>query len=222
MTLVTISTNTRAFRKERSLFEKALLKAVKGGIKGTSWKMKQNSIFHTRNDTFIEVTIRVSLLKYETEVSIASKPMSLDPLYWDIVGLEDNKSEPLSFRAWGAFVCSSLPQEERVFNDESVGPDEFSKQVIHYVCGRAKDIESKLSVHSFSEVVNTHPNQIERGAYAISLVTSLIDEQKFEQAYSMAEKYVSGDLESCHSHTHGNKGFHELAIQWLQVNGHIT
>jgi hypothetical protein len=36
---------------------------------------------------------------------IRVKPMAIDPIFWDLVGLPENREQPLSFRANGAWTC---------------------------------------------------------------------------------------------------------------------
>lgn len=211
----------RTYRKERSLFEADQLKALKNEIKGSGWRIKQNIAFIELDGLLIQANIGVNKLKQQTRVTLAIKPMSLDPTYWNIVGLEDNNSAPLSFRAWGVFVCSSLPVNERVLEDQAGCPATLAEQIFAYMAESLENRERLFSFRSFSSIVSVHPQYIKNGAHAISLVVSLIDEQKFAQANTLANKYVTKELTSCNNHNHLGKDFHELAMQWLQDNGHV-
>jgi len=87
---------------------------------------------------------------------------------------------------------------------------------------KSENLTSNLSETNFSNSIMNHNNQIEIGAYAISLVTSLIDEKSYEEVYSIAKKYAEGKLKSFRSHTHAGKGFNELAIEWIYADIRLT
>ena len=184
--------------------------------------MKQNAIFCDIDGTFVEAFTRTSFIERKTIISISYKPMSLDPLYWAITETSENNSEPLSFRSWGAFTCPALPLDEVTFENDSSCVDQLLQKAQKTVIEKSENFISKLSETSFSNEIMNHNNQIERGAYAISLVTSLIDEKDYEEAHSIAKRYAAGELECCHSHTHVGKDFNELAIEWLSGNGYVT
>lgn len=62
-------------------------------------------------------------------VRMMVKPMALDPLFWDIVGLNENAALPLSFRANGAWVLRPPWTESFVgLNSAEVQP--LAKEVL--------------------------------------------------------------------------------------------
>src|SRR5690606_22820674 len=84
-------------------------------------------------------------------------------------------------------------------------------------------VQENLSAKSFSDLVAAHPNQTERGAYAVTLVTSLINDGNFDLAYLTASKYSSGELYSCHIlPSSSGKSFQQLALEWLEAGKHST
>lgn len=71
----------------------------------------------------------------------------------------------------------------------------------------------------FSELVLVHPNQVARGAYAITLVTPLIHEGNLAEAQSAAFLYASGAAASSFNLSSAGKSFHVLAQEWLSGKG---
>jgi len=141
------------------------------------------------------------------------KPMAIDPLYWRIVGLEDNLKEPLSFRAWGAFCCDTLP----ICATELVGEAEgVAEKMVKWIDEQSKFLVTGINNSNFSAAILNHENQIERGAYAISLVVSLIEEGDIKEAKRLANLYAAGRLESVHKQNHLGKDFHQIALEWLE------
>ncbi|WP_280152316.1 hypothetical protein [Piscinibacter sp. XHJ-5] len=98
-------------------------------------------------------------------------------------------------------------------------PDQVAGNVVAMVEGSVNLFQSCIATAPFSDLVAAHPNQVERGAYAITLVTSLIHEGNVEGAYQLAKRYSTGQLTSC-SILKGENGesFHELAMKWIESN----
>jgi len=99
--------------------------------------------------------------------------MSLDKLYWQITNLDSNNSQPLSFRTWGAFTCSGLPVAEKTFLDEGLSADALAGEIVEWADAQLENSMPELVAEKFSTAVARHPNQVERGAYAVTYVTSL-------------------------------------------------
>jgi hypothetical protein len=60
-----------------------------------------------------------------------------------------------------------------------------------------------------------HPNQCERDACAVTLVTSLIADCEPDTAARLATACVSGAASTCMNLTCNGVSFHRLALDWL-------
>ena len=203
------------FTSERRSLEKVLLKALSSTLKGSRWKKNQNAIYCEVDGYYFDVIVSVFLNDSRTKVRMSAKPMSLDKLYWQITGLDENNSEPLSFRTWGAFTCSGLPLVEKSIADEGVGPDNLARDVVEWADSQLDMALPKLEAEKFSSEVARHPNQVERGAYAVTYVTSLIEEGNLDAARQAAAAYADGSAQSVSRHTHVGRDFHEIAVEWI-------
>ena len=203
------------FSSERRSFEKEVLLALSPKLKGSCWKKKQNAIYCEVDGYYFDVFIRVFLNDAKTTVEISAKPMSLDKLYWQITELDDNNSQPLSFRTWGAFTCPGLPLDEKSIADEGVSADVLASKVLEWADSQVETTLPKLEAESFSSAVARHANQVERGAYAITYVTSLIAEGNLDAARQTAVAYADGSAQSVGKHTHVGRDFHEIAVEWI-------
>jgi hypothetical protein len=75
------------------------------------------------------------------------KPMALDPLFWDIVGLSENEALPLSFRATGAWVLRPPSTDDHVgLNTTEVEP--LAAEVLNWGNQRASEILKSISIES--------------------------------------------------------------------------
>ena len=201
--------------KDRANFEKSVLAALTPLLKGTGWNKSKTAVLRQAADYYQDVLVSVYRNANRTTAELRLKPMALDPILWDILSFPDNRKEPLSFRTWGAFTCSPLPVAEVELEDSRSAPDQVAASLVAWL----HTVEAPQLHQPFSEVVLAHPNQVARGAYAITLVTSLIHEGKLSQAQSTASAYASGAAISSFNISSAGKSFHVLAQDWLSGKG---
>lgn len=103
----------RAARQHR----KAYFAALKRGARGAGWSFAREQLFRKVGEWFVSVQ-SAPLPEQGARLRIVVKPMALDPLFWNIVGLDDNNRLPLSFRATGAWVLRPAWTEEHIETDE--------------------------------------------------------------------------------------------------------
>lgn len=110
---------TREQAKAAKQRERDFLAVLKSRGRTSGWRFSSGELFKQQEDWFVS---NMPSLAWQrgTWSRLMVKPMSLDPLFWDIVGLPENKKQPLSFRANGAWV---LRPEWRT---EAVAPHEES------------------------------------------------------------------------------------------------
>ncbi len=94
---------------------------MRAQAKGSGWKSITGSLFRETPGKFIEVMLSVHIDAPVTQAIIAVKPMTIDPIFWDIVGLPENNALPLSFRANGAWICRA-PYSAEITLEESSNP----------------------------------------------------------------------------------------------------
>jgi hypothetical protein len=202
---------------QRIAFEKQLLAEIGTHLKRSEWKKSSCALFRQSDGIYQDIFIAVHRNSASTTTELRLKPMALDPILWDILDIPENRDMPLSFRTWGAFTCSAIPVYEAQI--ESFG--DTAGDVAHRLIALYKDkislVDHVLSEKPFSELVSSHPNQIERGAYAVTLVTSLINDGNLDLAYGAAMSYASGALSSCVNLVSSGKSFHQLAVEWMDA-----
>ena len=213
-----VKLSKREFGKLRTAFEKNLLKAVASRMKGRIWKKAQNVIFCKKNDYYYSVSIGTFRNDEKTRLSFSIKPMNIDPLFWEIMNMPENEKEPLSFRTWGAFTCAEIPTEEKLILDGSANEQELAEEIVLWADKQLEDFDSQSTERKFSNLIKDHENQRERGAYSISLVTTLIAEGEFDKARKLASSYDSGKLQSVSSMMNEGKSFHAHAVDWIDNN----
>ncbi len=97
---------TREERKAVSALKKDLPKIVKPLIKPYGFRMTSGRVW-VRKDDMLYVMIPLINIK-DTAIlhtTFLTKPVFADDYLWDILGMEENKSEPFSLRVTGAFAA---------------------------------------------------------------------------------------------------------------------
>ncbi len=94
---------TREQTREAKEREKSFQARLKAASKASGWRYANRGIFQQQDDWFASV-LPTLLWERGVTLNLMVKPMSLDPLFWNIEGLEGNNRLPLSFRANGAWV----------------------------------------------------------------------------------------------------------------------
>ena len=120
--------------------------ALKRGACSAGWRYARGEVFRQSGDWFI--SIMPSLLwERGVVVRMMVKPMALDPLFWDIVGLNENEALPLSFRATGAWVLRPPSTDEHVgLNTAEV--QALSVEVWEWSNRRATEILKTISIET--------------------------------------------------------------------------
>lgn len=207
--------------RQRKAFEKDLLTALGPTLEGTSWKKSGSILFNASQGIFQEIDISVLFNDEKIRVAQRIKPMTLDPILWDILGLSENASKTLSFRSSGAFTCPGLPIYEDLLDASSGRVTDAVLALSTLARDNERLFVGVLAATAFSTLVAQHPNQRERGAYAVTLVTSLINDGEREAAARLASAYESGELSSCMNLSSNGISFHRLALDWIESGAYL-
>lgn len=178
-----LSREERRKGKER---EKAFQAALKSKAKKTGWRFAQRTIFKQEGEWFLS---NMPCLAYKHGVITrwTCKPMSIDPLFWEIVGLEENNKQPLSFRDQGAWILRPQCIQEYISRDES-DPERLAEAVIRW---SEEWRETQLPNRSLSSMLSElgNPYQLKGMDRSIAICLSILTEN-FEQAERLCRDEV--------------------------------
>lgn len=110
---------TRAQESARHTYRRALETALRIRAKGGFWRSGQGSIYRQKAGWFVSATPSVRIREHVTTVLIGVKPMAIDPIYWDLVGLPEHGELPLSTRLNEAWSCRSPCFAELTLDEHS-------------------------------------------------------------------------------------------------------
>ena len=169
---------TREQQKKLRELKNALPKIIQLEIKKCKLKKKDFMIWFQKKDLFFDLII--SLRERDRHCYCASvekrKPLWIDDLLWDILGMPENKNEPVSLRAIGAFTVFG----SEIYSDESELEtweiEELEKHVCKYIEHFYQNIQA-FGIEKFYECMNASPYHQD-----LRKSLSLIYEKKYEEA----------------------------------------
>jgi len=162
---------TRSQEYARHAYRRALAKAVRASSKGTEWRSVDGCLFRKHDGWFISVCPAVYIFDEVTKIQTFVKPMSIDPIFWDLVGLNENNAQPLSFRLNGAWTCRP-PAFAEIEVAEDVDANVVAKRMLHIANAQLDAVREHFSAEAFLAICQA--GNSERGAYLPCVVTTLI------------------------------------------------
>jgi len=206
---------TREERQNYKIFSKELDTAIKVQFKGTGWRKKKFSVFKEIDDSFFVVDFIASIGR-KVQVRIKTKPMELDPLFWEIFKLPDNNKQPLSFRAWGVFVSPSVWIYENTICFENQDIDLVASKLMDLTINEVESYKKEWDSKPFTVRLLRSSLYKKRGPYAVSHILGMICEGKLDKAREIALRYESGELQGGGTKSHlGGETFERLAVNWI-------
>jgi hypothetical protein len=171
-------------------------------------------IFCERLGWFIELLYVTHRDRAVTSVRLHAKPMGLDPVFWDIVGLPENRAMPLSFRANGAWTCFTPEIAELVLDDAGLDAAAVAEAVMRWGDEQVSELAAGWTLDAFVDRISNHPRQVEACSWLAALTAGLILAGRFEAArhecLEARERGVVGGFRA------GDQDFPGMALAWME------
>jgi hypothetical protein len=137
--------------------------------------------------------------------------MSIDPIFWDLVGLPENRDAPFSFRFTGAWTCRP-PGFAEIEVPESEIASDVAERILSIADEQLNAIVTSWSTDDFLKVCQ------ERGAdqdsYLPCTVSALIAMGREPEAASLCEAAKARGSSGGFTAPEGS--FPEMAANWLK------
>jgi hypothetical protein len=199
--------------QRRKEFSKDLQKELKKISRNSMWSHSRTILFKNLSENFLEANVSTHPQHYYTLVEIKFKPMTLDPLFWDIVLTPENKSQPLSFRAFGAWVSPSITLGSVSLDDRDIQPQVLAHDILNFVNKKTEQL-SYLSMDYYLTQIESMIKSDRDTNYLASKITALIFQNKVSEASDLCKKLISKNY-IC-GFSIGNMTFPELAIEHIE------
>jgi len=141
---------TREQQRKLKELKSSLMKTVHPYIKRYGWKKKDFMIWFIRDELFFSLLLSVE--EKDGQCFLAGrgtvKPLWSDEILWEILGMEENKEEPLSLRSIGAFTIYGA--EIYKSNDELPEWESFElKAAVEKVTADFQSVVQKMNIDDF-------------------------------------------------------------------------
>jgi hypothetical protein len=203
---------TRAQESARHAYRRALEKAVRAASKRSGWRTIDGCLFREQAGWFVSVCPSAFTYEESTKATVSAKPMAIDPIFWEIVGLPENADAPLSFRFDGAWTCQPPPFGE-VAIEENTDANIVAARLLDTANERLAAVE-RWSVEDFLQLCRT--SGATEDSYLPCVVTALLslrrDSEALEACKSAKARGDSGGFLS------PDGSFSEMATRWITAS----
>ena len=188
---------------------------IKQIAKTNGWKFTGWFAYKALNNFFYEANFYTSGIDTSLRGSLQFKPLIIDEVFWEIVGLKDNNKMPLSFRGNGAFVIRSknvfdynlkvIP--ENLNNDINIIFDNINSQV--------DKLQTTISdIDSFVKYLEQNPDGDDEWFDSDLIIMASIIQKKYDRVFSLLDYAKKEDKNCCFGFD--DKDFYDLAREFCQ------
>lgn len=146
-----------------------------------------------------------------TKALVSFKPMSIDPIFWEIVGLPENNKLPLSFRGNGAWVCHP-PYFAEIDVVECTDTGAIAARMLAIADEQRDRVIGTWTPTDFLKFCQTAPAI--PGSYLPCIVTALIILGREEEALAVCDEAILKRQAGGFSFRKAT--FPEMAAGWLR------
>ena len=175
--------------------------------------MARGTLFREHDGWFVTVWPAVHGLELKTEISIRAKPMGVDPIFWDIVELEENNALPLSFRMSGAWTIRVPPFLDAWLTEEGSDAAELADNVLRVADAQFTQWKRAHTVDGLIEQIQRIHERDDRIPYLEAEVCTLALVGKRDAARARCESARQQDLSG--GFNVGDRSFVDLALAWF-------
>ncbi|HEY2808122.1 MAG TPA: hypothetical protein VGI91_04965 [Steroidobacteraceae bacterium] len=200
-------------QKNRRALSKAVAVELRARAKGSGWKIAQGWLFREDDGWFVEACPLIHLADSTLRFEMRAKPMSLDPVFWEIAGTQGNEKMPLSFRLFGAWTVSIPAAKVVQMDGGSLDAARVAEEILQVAQRELEESRVNRSIEGFLEDVQQHHSRLSSRPYLPAIVCSLIvlgrrDDARAICVAAHVKQEIGGFLG-------GARTFVDLAIAWL-------
>jgi len=201
-------------RKARKALAKDVAAELRRRAKGAGWKVSQGWLFRDDGGWFVDAWCIVSPAERKTTLTVHLKPMGIDPVFWDIVLLPENRNQPLSFRLFGAWTISAPDRNQRHIDDAGLDASTLADSILSIASQELGRMRESRSLENFIEFAR----QQRRGARTYLALIVCAHIMRGDHAAAMSELVVAREAGDTGGYSVGSRSFVDLATEWLGAN----
>jgi len=206
-------TRTREQAREIKRRNKVFQDALKAAVKGTGWRFAGGTIFKSEKDWFVSNMPGLGFGR-GAYMRWTCKPMAIDPLYWDILGLEGAHDAPLSFRHKGAWTIHPAWTEAFIAHDET-SPERLAEEVLAW---SNRQLENKANM-TLEKMISDLGALDKLGHYKTQAVCLLILNGDLDHAEELCRNHDPKETVALNVIRPGQTAsFYEQTLAWIADN----
>lgn len=181
---------TREQQKNLKELKKALPKIIQSEIKKYKLKKKDFMVWYQKEDLFFDLQINIRERGGHCYCGCVErlKPLWLDDLLWELLEMPENKNEPVSLRAIGAFTVYGSEIYRTETELISWETEELEKNVVTYIEHFYQNVHA-CGIEKFYENMCENPYHQE-----LRTALSLVHDQKYQRAAEYLNARGRGSL----------------------------
>lgn len=183
--------------------------SIADAAKSHGWKRTGGGSYQVRGGYIFELRASIPLPDHPSRGSVSAKPLSLDPVFWTIVGLDELNAQSVGFRISGAFTVPLLAIASLAYGVEDSPADVVAALDKEFVA-LAPTLET---LDDFEPIIDQHSPPI-TGQQLVTHVTWLIAMRRNDAAVELTDEFIAGGSRGGFSFDEGS--FELLARQYLQ------
>lgn len=210
---------------KQAALTKLMHSTLRESAKKHNWNYSRGFIFKATDLLFFSLIMVAQAKRFQLSFSLRYKLLKFDDLFWGIVKLDENKNQPLSFRASGAWTAPMVNILDGSLSVDDWDPTDLRSQVdgILVRCGSdAANVTEQISSPDdnlrvveelYARLKNTYPNSV-TNIWVERLLTSIL-----QHDYASSEAII---LDRLNAHDSGgfqvgNKSFYDLAHEYIRA-----
>ena len=204
---------TREEKQQIKAKEKEYKELIKNVGRKYGMQHKLCSLFFCQKNYFIDIIYDFNASNNKFMYRAGIKYLDYDDIQWDVLEMSDNKNEPLSLRAVGAFSAGGTHFIENTVVPLGNEPEAVIDNILAEIKKKAEAYEEDLDEKIISEVGEKEEDKMEA---VTGLFIVYIHMKKFAEARDLIEKCLKNGYEG--SYGNNGKSFVELALEYLNKN----
>jgi hypothetical protein len=203
---------------------KLLNAALKQSAQAYGWKCSRGFVFKATDLLFFSMIILGQVRQRRLSFSLRYKLLAFDDLFWKVVKLEENRNQPPSFRAFGAWTApmTTIYEGELSIADWNAGNLQLGVNALitrgeldaEKVANEISGLDDNLRVieRFYVRLKDKYPNAV-TNIWRERLLTSILKKEYRDSKKIVRDRLSSKDSGGFHV---GNKSCYDLANEHLQ------
>ena len=204
-------------------FDKLVNDLERAAAKGHGWQFSRGYVSRATDRHFFMILVHGLAKTRRLSATLRYKWLAFDDLFWEIVLVPENRKQPLSFRAWGAWTAPSIEVVEEAWTLPDLDKSTLHARVqviLERYDAESRDLENEvrdlddnlgLIERLYAQHFEKHPGSLLK-IWPERLLTHIL-KKEFAAAESLAQSRIAEKDNG--GFNVGSQSFYQLALDYL-------